>query len=90
MMQSNKMALRKKAMDSMMREKPAMEFKKRPMPDMEGQVEDAAESGEEPGEGEMVSFMVTPEEKEMILEMRQGKKGMKGKFSAGGDDEMMG
>lgn len=82
-MYGNKMNLRKKAMDSMMREKPAMEFKKRSSPEMGGE-----ENGEESG---MISMMVTPEEKEMILSMRDegkdvnAKPGMEDK-----EDEMMG
>jgi hypothetical protein len=64
---SNKLLMRKKAMDSLMKEKPMVEMKKRPM-------EAPAESGEE-GEGGFVSFMVSPEEKAMILEMRKEKGG---------------
>lgn len=59
----DKMMIRKKAMDQMMREKPELPIKKKPEP-MMGQEQEGFES-----------FMVTPEEKEMILEMRKAKGG---------------
>lgn len=56
----NKMMVRKKMMDSMMKEKPMGEFKK-PSPQVEmGSDQEGYES-----------FMVTPEEKDMILSMRK-------------------
>lgn len=57
-MMQDKRAMRMKAMDGMMREKPSISMK-RPM-----------EESEMPEEG-MVSMAVTPEEKEMILAARE-------------------
>lgn len=86
-----KMMLRKKAMDSMMKEKPSIPIKKRPVPGMEhahegSDAEEASESqGQEDAEKQgYESFMVSPEEKQMILTMRK-KMGVHG-----GHDPMMG
>lgn len=73
----NKMALRKKAMDAMMKEAPSMQYKKKAMPqEMQMQEpEQENESGMENEQEGYEQFMVTPEEKQMILEMRMKKGG---------------
>ena len=60
-MMQDKMMMRKKAMESMMKDAPSIEMKKQEMPMEEG----AEQEG-------FVSMMVSPEEKEMILEARLG------------------
>jgi hypothetical protein len=55
----DKMNIRKKAMDSMMGEKPSLPMKKKP-----------EVPGEEQASGGFEAMMVSPEEKAMILEMR--------------------
>lgn len=84
----DKMKMRKKALESMMSEAPSMEYKKR------GMMEDEMEMPEMPGEMDkselkeqsMVQFMVSPEEKKMILEMRS--KGGKGEPEESESEEM--
>lgn len=74
----NKMMIRKKAMDSMMKEGPAVEYKKKPQPMMdEMDLEvggDEMEDEQSPEEMGFVQFMVSPEEKQMILNARKQKK----------------
>lgn len=71
-----KMMIRKKAMDMEMKAKPSIPIKKRPQPGM-GQ-EEMNEPGEgTPGEEQddaqegYEAFLVSPEEKQMILSMRE-------------------
>lgn len=74
-----KMEMRKKAMDLVMREGPsiAVKISRKPsggMPEEMGmdQEMEGMEAGEEKGEEQgFVSFMVSPEEKQMILEHRK-------------------
>jgi hypothetical protein len=83
--QKNKNSMRKKAMDSMMKEGPAMSFKKKPAmgidPEEMSDPEDLLDGGKDEAQEEQAeqagyqSFMVSPEEKAMILQMRQKKKG---------------
>ncbi len=64
-----KMNIRKKAMDSMMTDGSAP-LRRKPAPQVEG--EGMSENAEQEG---YEQFMVTPEEKQMILDMREGKSG---------------
>lgn len=58
--------MRQKAMEMMMGEEKPIAIKKKPV---------AVEVEISEGEGEMESMLVTPEEKQMILEARQAKQG---------------
>jgi hypothetical protein len=71
-----KAAIRKKAMDSMMKEGPSMEFRRKREPELDelGGME-MGEEDQEQREAGMVQFMVSPEEKQAILAMRAKKKG---------------
>lgn len=84
----DKMMMRKKAMDMMMKSGPSMELRKKPArpQSLEESIDSGMEgmSGEElqdqPNEAEageaqqgFIQFMVSPEEKEAILQMRKTK-----------------
>lgn len=58
--------MRQKAMEMMMGDEKPMAMKKKPV---------AVEVEITEGEGEMESMLVTPEEKQMIMEARQAKQG---------------
>lgn len=70
---SNKKMLRRKAMESMMKEGPAIAIKiaKKSVMSPESEMAEQAEP-EQMDESGFVSMMVSPEEKKMILEMRKG------------------
>lgn len=74
--ESPKMKMRKMAMESMMKGKPSFEIKskkERMMAEMNNEGDKPSNDmldGEE-GAGEFISFMVTPEEKAMIMKMRK-------------------
>jgi hypothetical protein len=70
----DKMNVRKKAMEQMMREKPEISIK--PKDSMESEEMDGIEAEKEGYE----SFMVSPEEKKMILALRE-------KAGVGGESE---
>lgn len=95
-MLNNKLAIRKKAMDLEMKGNPSFTVQKRPKPGaphpMEGSpAEESAESpGEESHEQEgFESFMVSPEEKDMILALRK-KSGVGGDEHSEGDEGLAG
>lgn len=67
-----KKMMRKKAMDSMMKEGPSIAIK---IAKKSIEEESAPEEMMQDKEGGLVSMMVSPEEKEMILSMRKGDKG---------------
>lgn len=60
----DKMNIRRKAMDSLLKEDSGLKIEKKPKPDAPAEEK-----------GGKVPFLVTPEEKEMILEMRKEKGG---------------
>lgn len=63
------LSYRKKAMDMMAKEKPSLKIEKKVM-----MSEDVPPKMEEE-KGELISMMVTPEEKQMIMQMRQKESG---------------
>lgn len=80
----DKNALRKKAMEMMRREGPSIAIqiaKKSSMDDMPMGGDDEQAEGEMSG---MISMMVTPKEKEMIIQMRK-EEGSKDEEPSGGD-----
>jgi len=87
-MSMHKILARKKAMNAMMKDKPSLEVKKKKhsdFPEHEEHVEDKVPDTEE---GELISMMVTPDEKKLLEKMR-GKMGMKDVDDADddGDDD---
>lgn len=64
----DKMMLRKKAMDEMMKEEPGISIKIKSK--MEDEMPEEEMSEDE--KGSYVQMMITPEEKAMILKMRKG------------------